>query len=93
MAELWAYSIYGAQLRKGMVKLVHDKNVIAMVSPAEARSWALNILEATEAAETDEFLMSVFQKRIGLDDASAVKVLVEFREFRESKEDKKDGKG
>ncbi len=84
--ELWAYSIFGAQLRKGLVKLVHDKNVIAMMTPAEARSWAMNILEAAEAAETDEFLMEVFKEKVGLDDAHAVAVLADFRKHRESKQ-------
>jgi len=86
MPELWAYSIFGAELRKGLVKLVYDKNVIAMVSPAEARSWALNILEAAEAAETDEFLMHVFKTRIKLDAPSAIAVLADFRKYRESKQ-------
>jgi hypothetical protein len=83
--ELWAYSIFGAELRKGLVKLVYDKNVIAMVTPAEARSWALNVLEAAEAAECDEFLMAMFKERIGLDDEKAVAVLADFRRFRETK--------
>lgn len=85
MPELWAYSIFGAELRKGLVKLVYDKNVIAMVSPAEARSWALNILEAAEAAETDEFLMSVFKEKVGLDDPRAVAILADFRKYREKR--------
>jgi hypothetical protein len=80
---LWVYSIYGAETRKGLVKLVKDKEIIATVSPEEARSWALNILEAAESAQTDEFLIYLLTEKIGLDLAKAGSVLQEFREYRE----------
>lgn len=83
MAELWAYSIYGAETRKGLVKIVKDKEVLAMLTPAEAREWAANLYQAAEAAETDEFLMAMFKDRIGLDDEKAVAVLTDFRRFRD----------
>lgn len=88
--ELWAYSIFGAQTRKGLVKLIKNKEVIATLSPKEARAWALNILQAAEAAESDEYLMFMLTQRINLDEQRAVAVLQEFREYRE-KLDKDDG--
>jgi hypothetical protein len=84
--ELWAYSIFGARERRGFVKLVRDREVIAQVDPQEARQWARNILEAAEAAETDEYLMHLLIDQIHLDDARAVAVLQDFREYREKKQ-------
>jgi hypothetical protein len=88
---LWAYSIFGVETRKGLVKLVRDKEVIATVSPAEARDWALNILQAAEAAETDEFMWAFFTGTIGIDENKAAQVLVDFRKYREKKQDEKAG--
>jgi hypothetical protein len=88
--ELWAYSIYGAETRKGLVKLLKDKEVIATVSPQEARSWAMNILEAAEAAETDEYLIWLLTQRVGLDLKPAAKVLQEFRDYREKRQGEPD---
>jgi hypothetical protein len=85
---LWAYSIYGAQTRRGLVKLVKDKEIIATVEPSVAREWALNILQAAEAAETDEFLMYLLTNKVGMNEQNAVSVLQDFRDYREAKQEK-----
>ncbi len=64
---LWAASIYGAHARKGLVKLSF-KETEAIISPAEARRFALSVLEAAESAETDEFIMSWLSERVGQTD-------------------------
>lgn len=85
---LWAYSIFGHQTRKGLVKICRDKEVIAQMTPAEARDWAANVLQAAEAAETDEFLMEHFTNRLGSESLGG-RVLQDFREFRDRKQEEK----
>ena len=83
---LWAISLYGKETKKGIVELrIGDSNV--QCSPEEAREFALNIMTAAEAAETDEFLMHFMREiiKISDDDYNHLKFLKEFRNFREQK--------
>lgn len=81
---LFAESIFGFHTRKGLVKLSYGITFEKLISPGEARKFALSILEAAEAAETDEFIVNWLEKRIGLKgDEGKVQLLIDFREVRE----------
>ena len=82
---LWAISIFGQKERKGLVQLrLEDKEVQMHVD--DARDFAISILTAAEAAETDEFLMTFLSDKVGLkDDVSRVQVLKDFRDWRDKK--------
>ena len=78
---LWAISIYGVKTKKGLVELrLGDQNI--QITPKEARDFACNILEASEAAQTDEFFIKFIQKLVGNDELNSKKLLLEFRRFR-----------
>jgi len=82
---LWAKSIFGHATRKGLVE-IEIKGAEVTCSPTEARAFAYSLLEAAEAADTDEFIMTWLNERIGIkDDQAAYQVLREFREKREEK--------
>lgn len=81
---LYAESIYGANTRKGLVKLSYGITFEIVCSPNEAREFALSVLEAAEAAESDELVMSWLRNRIGLKEVErGVEVLKDFRKMRE----------
>ena len=82
---LWAIPMFGANTKQGLVELrLEDKVVQLHVD--EARDFAFSILEAAEAAETDEFLMSFLETKIGMGDlAIRCGVLKDFRNWRDSK--------
>jgi hypothetical protein len=89
MKELWAKSLFGAETRRGLVELSFEDDdgiphLIGICSPTEARAFALSIIEAAEAAETDQLVMEWLKDAVGVqDDLDAVKVLKDFRERRE----------
>lgn len=81
---LFAESIYGHNSNKGWVKLSYGITFEIKISPEETRAFARSVLEAAEAAETDELLMEWVEKRIGLKSAETkVPLLIDFRELRE----------
>jgi len=96
--QLWAQSMFGAETRKGLVELSFEDNegphLIGICTPAEARSFALNILEAAESAETDQLVMDWLREAIGVqDDQAAVAVLKDFRIRREQYQKQRDAEG
>lgn len=57
----------------------------SQMPPEKARELAFNLLSAADAAESDGFLVTFLQQRIGVDDMRALaSVLVEFRDYREA---------
>jgi hypothetical protein len=64
------------------VQLLRDEEVIAQMSPEQARDHARAITEAAEAAEQDAFLVSFAREQIGLPLEEAGKILIAFREYR-----------
>jgi len=85
MAEeevLWASSMYGAETRRGLVTLEIGKEK-RHINPTEARAFAYSILEAAEAAETDEMIVTFLMDRVHLQVEDAAKVLVDFRKLRD----------
>lgn len=79
-------SIYGMMSHRGLV-VIEMGGVTAQISPAEAREHALNILQAVEAAITDEFLIDTFKDVLGLPEQQAGALLGVFRESRKEKAD------
>lgn len=80
---LYAESIFGYHTRCGLVKLSYGITFEIMLSPEEARFFAMCVLEAAQAAETDEILMYWLQNVIGItDERKAVSVLADFRNIR-----------
>ena len=67
------------------VQLMQDDQVVCQFNPEQARDSAKNLLEATEAAEQDAFLMEFFQKQLGASFEHAGLVLIEFRKWREAR--------
>jgi hypothetical protein len=85
---LWAESIYGHNTKKGLVKL-SVQNAEIICEPLEARLFAFSILEAAEAAETDEWFMSYMGEALGEPEKEVLLMLNEFRCWREQKAQEK----
>lgn len=80
---LYAESIFGHNTRRGLVRLSYGVTFDACISPEEARFYAMSILEAATAAETDEILMIWLSNVLGIsDDQKLTAVLRDFREIR-----------
>lgn len=83
---LWAISIFSQESRAGLVELRLDEKQKIVISPNEARDFALSILEAAEAAESDDFLIHFMEDRIKITEFfSQMEVLRDFRAFRDHK--------
>ncbi len=80
---IWAISIFGQREQKGLVEIRLDEKRIQM-TVKEAKDHAFSILEAAEAAETDEFLVK-FCEKIGIGGDNKFGVLSEFRKWRDQK--------
>ncbi len=80
---LFAESIFGHHTRRGMVRLSYGITFDVRISPEEARFFAMSVLEAAQAAETDEILMSWLHNTVGVkDDEKKGAILVDFRNIR-----------
>lgn len=80
---LYAESIFGHETRRGLVRLSYGITFDVVISPEEARFFAMSILEAATAAETDEILMTWLKNRIGVrDERKAAEILIDFRNIR-----------
>jgi hypothetical protein len=72
---------YGGNTRRPFVEIVAPKLRVTM-SSAEARALALNILEASVAAEADGFLVNFFVREIEISQQEATGLLMKFRAYR-----------
>lgn len=80
---LYAESIFGRNTQKGLVRLSHGITFELVISPEEARFFALSILEAAQAAETDEILMTWLGEAVGItNEKKRAQVLLDFRQIR-----------
>jgi len=67
---------YGGNTRQPFVEIKTDKlKAPLQLSPEEARDLALNLLEASEAAEQDAFIFEYARERVGTDDQGAAALL------------------
>jgi hypothetical protein len=87
--RIMAEAIFGAATRKGLVKISDqatdgsDVRWTMLMSPDRARSIAQSLLEAAEAAEMDEVVVTFLHQRIGLQLEQAAQVLGDFRKIRD----------
>src|SRR5690242_5762384 len=82
--EVRVTSIDGHHTQRGLVDLVVPDGRV-QVDPTKARELAGMLIEAAEAAETDEFLMDEFTSYVGLDERGAATMLQRFRVARDAK--------
>lgn len=74
-------SIVGLMTKEPYVQLQVPEPVVQL-TPEEARDLAINILEASEAAQMDLFLMEFLTGPVGTDMDRAGMMLTTFREWR-----------
>lgn len=78
--NFYVTSGYGSNTHEPFVE-VDVNGHITQMSPAQARAIGLNLMEAAEAAESDEFIVT-FAKEIGMDERGGAKLLNAFRHLR-----------
>lgn len=64
------------------VQLLIDDEIVSQLSPELAREFAIKMLEAAEASQTDAFLVDFYQKQAGFDLETASRMLIPLREYR-----------
>lgn len=64
------------------IQLLLDEEIIAQMSPGQARDHARAVMESAETAEQDAFLLDFARNQIGLPFADAGRIIVAFREYR-----------
>ncbi len=80
---LYAESVFGRETKRGFVRLSVGISSEILITPEEARFFAMSVLEAAQAAETDEILMQFLQNKIGIpSEEIASKILADFRNIR-----------
>lgn len=72
------------------VQLLQDQQIIAQMSPEQARDHAAAIIESAEAAEQDAFLVAFGRDKLG-DVESGMRLVMAFREFRAERSNKSQG--
>jgi hypothetical protein len=76
-------TILGAATSEAIVCIQIDDRKPIQITAEDARSLALHLIQAAEAAEQDKFIFS-FGKRLGDNlDAAGAALLEEFRKFRQ----------
>lgn len=75
---------YSSQRHEPFVEVAMDMSPVQM-SPGKAREMGLMLLECAEAAESDAQIMGFAMGAMGLDRASAAKLLDLFRQAREQR--------
>lgn len=78
-----AEAIFGNETRRGIVRIGYGITFDLQMSPVEARKIAMSILEAADAAESDEFIITFLTQKVGVDIEGAASVLGEFRQLRD----------
>jgi hypothetical protein len=73
------------------VQLLLGDEIIAQLSPEQARDHARAITEAAEAAEQDAFLIDFATNQLGTPHEAAGALLVAFREYRQERTGKAQG--
>lgn len=73
------------------VQLLLGDEIIAQLDPEQAREHAQAILEATEAAEQDAFLMTWSQEAFGIGLKEAAAIMVAYRTWRRERSEKRGG--
>jgi hypothetical protein len=82
--EVTVSSSYGAKTGRGYVELTLDE-VRSQMEPAKAREIGLMLIQAAEAAESDEIFIKLLTEKIGLelDHQARGAFLLDLREIRQ----------
>lgn len=76
---------YGHNTREPFVQIEmeYPKDHPLQIHPDEARQFAMNLLQAADAADSDQFLFEYVSKELRAGDQAAAGILNEFRKFRD----------
>ncbi len=66
------------------IEMEYPKDHPLQIHPDEARDLAMNLLQAADAADGDQFIFEFFSN-IMHDDRAGAKSLIEFRKFRDER--------
>ena len=81
--EVTVSSGFGAKTHRGFVELTLDE-VRSQMEPAKAREIGLMLIEAAEAAMSDEIFVKLLRERVGIEDAERLGfILLDLRELRQ----------
>jgi hypothetical protein len=81
--EVTVSSGHGARTERGFVELTVDE-VRTQMDPAKAKEIGMMLIEAAEAAISDQIVLKFLKDKIGLEDAHAQgAVLLDLREIRQ----------
>lgn len=81
--EVSVSSGYGAATHRGYVELTLDE-VRTQMEPSKAREIGLMLLEASEAAISDEIFLKLLKERVGIEDEQRLGyILLDLRELRQ----------
>ncbi len=86
MSVLYATSLISNKTGDPRVDLHHDDHRFAQVSSEEARAWALNILEAAEAADQDAFLVAFHREELDFPIEASMRILGLYRLWRNKRQ-------
>jgi hypothetical protein len=75
-------SSFGSDTRRGSVELTMNDQ-LSQMPPAKAREIGIMLLEAAEAAMSDEIFVTLLTERLGLERDAAARVLIDLREIRQ----------
>lgn len=81
MSVLWVNGIVAARDMKPYVVISRDEHVVGQLTIAEARQFAMDVLQVSARAEADAMLHKFFTKEEFPREAG-VELMKEFREFR-----------
>lgn len=79
--EVSVGSSFGADTRRGYVEFTLNDQ-LSQMEPTKAREIGLMLLEAAEAATSDEIFVTMLAK-FGLDEERAGRILIDLREIRQ----------
>lgn len=74
-------AIYGARTKQALVKITLGKESL-MMSTADAKKLAYNLLDTAHAADGDAFLMDWLRERLQIEENQSGMILNEFRQHR-----------
>jgi hypothetical protein len=81
--NIFTYSGFGAQSNLPHVTITVADPLVQMDTQT-ARTLALRILEAADAAESDGFIFAFMRDKIGIEPGHIGSMLVQFREYRDA---------
>ena len=83
MPDLWVNGVVAVADKLPYVQISNENGIIAQMSMAEARDFAMDILQMSARTEADAMILRFFEK-MEFPQPVAGHLLVEFRDFRAS---------